>query len=87
MLYDALLTEQEKALRDEVRRFVRDEVPADLLRAMDREEITFPHEFIAKLAKIKAKAADAGAREQRERDERGAPHGSGYLSPRTSNMS
>jgi len=50
MLYDALLTEQEKALRDEVRRFVRDEVPADLLRAMDREEITFPHEFIAKLA-------------------------------------
>jgi alkylation response protein AidB-like acyl-CoA dehydrogenase len=51
MLYDALLTEQEKALRDEVRTFVRDEVPADLLRAMDREEITFPHEFIAKLAK------------------------------------
>jgi alkylation response protein AidB-like acyl-CoA dehydrogenase len=51
MLYDALLTEQEKTLRDEVRRFVRDEVPADLLRAMDREEITFPHEFIAKLAK------------------------------------
>ena len=50
MLYDALLTEPEKALRDEVRRFVRDEVPADLLRAMDREEITFPHEFIAKLA-------------------------------------
>ena len=49
MLYDALLTEQEKALRDEVRRFVRDEVPADLLRAMDREEITFPYEFIAKL--------------------------------------
>ncbi len=27
-----------------------DEVPPDLLRAMDREEITFPHEFIAKLA-------------------------------------
>ncbi len=51
MLYDALLTEEEKALRDEVRRFVRDEVPADLLRSMDREEITFPHEFIAKLAK------------------------------------
>jgi alkylation response protein AidB-like acyl-CoA dehydrogenase len=51
MLYDALLTEPEKALRDEVRRFVRDEVPPDLLRAMDREEITFPHEFIAKLAK------------------------------------
>ena len=34
-----------------MRKFVRDEVPADLLRAMDRDEITFPHEFIAKLAK------------------------------------
>ena len=53
MLYDALLTEEEKALRDEVRRFVRDEVPADLLRSMDRDEIKFPYEFIAKLAKHK----------------------------------
>ena len=50
MLYDALLTEEEKALRDEVRQFVRDEVPAELLRAMDRDEIKFPYEFIAKLA-------------------------------------
>src|SRR3972149_7724767 len=50
MLYDALLTDQEKALRDEVRRFVRDEVPPDLLRAMDRDETKFPYEFIAKLA-------------------------------------
>jgi len=51
MLYDALLTDQEKTLRDEVRKFVRDEVPADLLRAMDREEIKFPYEFVEKLAK------------------------------------
>jgi acyl-CoA dehydrogenase len=51
MLYDALLTEQEKALRDEVRKFVRDEVPSELLRAMDRDEIKFPYEFIEKLAK------------------------------------
>ncbi len=51
MLYDALLTEEEKALRDEVRRFVRDEVPAELLRAMDRDETKFPYEFIAKLAR------------------------------------
>lgn len=50
MLYDALLTQEEKALRDEVRRFVRDEVPAELLRAMDRDETKFPYEFIAKLA-------------------------------------
>jgi len=50
VLYDALLTGEEKALRDEVRQFVRDEVPADLLRAMDRDEIKFPYEFIAKLA-------------------------------------
>ncbi len=51
MLYDAFLTHEEKALRDEVRRFVRDEVPADLLRAMDRDETKFPYEFIDKLAK------------------------------------
>lgn len=51
MLYDALLTEEERKVRDEVRRFVRDEVPADLLRAMDRDEIKFPYEFIAQLAK------------------------------------
>ena len=51
MLYDALLTDEEMALRDEVRKFVRDEVPSDLLRAMDRDEITFPHEFIEKLVK------------------------------------
>jgi len=50
MLYDALLTEEEKTLRDEVRKFVRDEVPADLLRAMDRDETKFPYDFIAKLA-------------------------------------
>ena len=50
MLYDALLAQEEKALRDEVRRFVRDEVPAELLRAMDRDETKFPYEFIAKLA-------------------------------------
>ena len=47
MLYDALLTHEEKALRDEVRRFVRDEVPADLLRAVNRDETKFPYEFIA----------------------------------------
>jgi acyl-CoA dehydrogenase len=50
MLYDAFLTEEERALRDEVRKFVRDEVPADLLRAMDRDEIKFPYDFISKLA-------------------------------------
>jgi acyl-CoA dehydrogenase len=51
MLYDALLTKEEKALRDEVRKFVRDEVSPDLLRAMDRDEIKFPYEFIEKMAK------------------------------------
>ena len=50
MLYDALLTDEEKALRDEVRRFVRDEVPSELLRSMDRDETKFPYEFVEKLA-------------------------------------
>ncbi len=50
MYYDVLMTEEAKAVRDEVRRFVREEVPADYIRAMDREEIRYPREFVQKLA-------------------------------------
>ena len=51
MLYDALLTDEEKALQGEVRKFVRDEVPSELLRSMDRDETKFPYEFVEKLAR------------------------------------
>ncbi|MBU0514025.1 MAG: acyl-CoA/acyl-ACP dehydrogenase [Proteobacteria bacterium] len=51
MYYDVLLTEEAKKIRDEVRAFVRDEVSPDLLRAMDKDEITYPREFVAKLGR------------------------------------
>jgi alkylation response protein AidB-like acyl-CoA dehydrogenase len=50
-MYDFLLTPEERALRDEVRQFVRDEITPDFLRAMDNDEIVYPREFVEKLAK------------------------------------
>jgi len=49
MLQDVLLTPEEIAIRDEVREFVRTEVPADLLYRMDRDEITYPRQFVEAL--------------------------------------
>ena len=49
LLQDALLTPEELAVRDEVREFVRTEVPADLLRRMDRDEIAYPRQFVEAL--------------------------------------
>jgi alkylation response protein AidB-like acyl-CoA dehydrogenase len=50
-MYDFMLTPQERDLKKEVRRFVREEVSADFLRQMDRDEIAYPREFVVKLAK------------------------------------
>jgi len=49
MLQDILLTEEEIALRDEVRQFVKNSVPADLVKKMDRDEIRYPREFVKAL--------------------------------------
>lgn len=49
MLQDALLTDEEKALKDEVRDFVKSDVSSDLLKKMDRDEITYPREFVKAL--------------------------------------
>jgi alkylation response protein AidB-like acyl-CoA dehydrogenase len=46
MLQDVLLTPEELAVRDEVRELVRTDVPADLLHRMDRDEITYPRQFV-----------------------------------------
>ena len=40
MLQDVLLTNEERALKQEVRDFVKNEVPSDLLKKMDKDEIT-----------------------------------------------
>jgi len=49
MLLDVFLTAEEKALKQEVRDFVKQEVSTDLLRKMDRDEITYPREYVKKL--------------------------------------
>lgn len=51
MLPDVLLSPEEVAIRDEVREFVRSEVPPDLLHQMDRDEITYPREFVEALGR------------------------------------
>jgi len=49
MLQDVLLTEEERALKLEVRDFVKKEVSSDLLKKMDLNEITYPREFVQAL--------------------------------------
>lgn len=50
MYYRALLSEEARKIQKEVRDFVRDQVSSDYIRAMDREEIRYPREFVQKLA-------------------------------------
>ncbi len=50
MFYEPLMTEEEKAIQQEVRKFVRDEVSHDFIRALDRDEIKYPREYVENLA-------------------------------------
>jgi len=47
---DHTLTPGQQSLRDEVRTFVREEVPRQLLLDMDAEKISYPREYIQNLA-------------------------------------
>ena len=49
-MYDFLLKPEERALRDEVKKFVREEITSDFLRKMDKDEIEYPREFVERLA-------------------------------------
>jgi alkylation response protein AidB-like acyl-CoA dehydrogenase len=49
-MYDFLLKPEERAVRDEARKFVREKVSSDFLRRMDKDEITYPREFVERLA-------------------------------------
>ncbi|MEA2108072.1 MAG: acyl-CoA dehydrogenase family protein [Pseudomonadota bacterium] len=49
-MFDFLLTEEEKKLKQEVREFVKN-VPSELVRAMDSGEIEFAREFITSAAR------------------------------------
>ncbi len=48
---ESLLTAEQKRLRDEVRAFVRDEVPRQLLLDMDAGKVDFPREFLEAAAR------------------------------------
>jgi len=39
MLQDVLLNDEERALKQEVREFVKNDVPSDLVKKMDRDEM------------------------------------------------
>jgi len=49
MLQDVFLNSEETALKEEVRNFVKTEVSPDLVKKMDRDEITYPREFVKAL--------------------------------------
>lgn len=49
-MFEILLTEEEKKLQEEVRRFVREKVPSSLIRAMDQDQVKYPKEFMKNLA-------------------------------------
>jgi alkylation response protein AidB-like acyl-CoA dehydrogenase len=50
-MLDILLTEEQKKLRDEVRAFVRDDVPRQLILDMDAERVHYPRQFIEAAAR------------------------------------
>ncbi|KXH70517.1 MAG: acyl-CoA dehydrogenase [Candidatus Thorarchaeota archaeon SMTZ-45] len=50
-MFDVLLNEDERNIRDEVRRFVRDKVDRELILAMDSKAKEYPYEFIKAAAK------------------------------------
>ena len=49
-MYDFLLSQDEIELRDQVRKFVREEIESEFLRKMDRDEVVYPREFVQRLA-------------------------------------
>jgi acyl-CoA dehydrogenase len=50
-MFDILLNEKERAIRDEVRAFVRDKVKSELLIRMDGNEQEYPYDFVHDAAK------------------------------------
>ena len=48
-MYDFMLTDEAKTTVREVRDFIRDAVSPEYIRAMDRDEIRFPREFVENL--------------------------------------
>lgn len=49
-MFDILLTQEERKLKQEVRRFVKEKVPSSLIRAMDADEVRYPKGYVESLA-------------------------------------
>ncbi len=49
-MFDLLLSEEERSLKGEVRRFAKEDVPSSLIRSMDADQVKYPKEFIEKAA-------------------------------------
>jgi len=50
-MLDVLLTDEQKKLRDEMRAFVRDDVPRQLILDMDAERVHYPRQFLEAAAR------------------------------------
>jgi len=50
-MLDAVLTEEQKKLQDEMRAFVRDDVPRQLILDMDAERVHYPRQFLEAAAR------------------------------------
>ena len=48
-MFDYIISEEAKKLKEEVRAFIRDEVPHELIKKMDKDEVQFPTEYLEKL--------------------------------------
>lgn len=49
-MFDFLLSEEEKRVQAEARRFAKEDIPSSLIRDMDAERIRYPKEFLQKAA-------------------------------------
>jgi alkylation response protein AidB-like acyl-CoA dehydrogenase len=49
-MFDFMLTDEQRALRDEVRAFAREKVPRQLILDMDADRVRYPREYVEKLA-------------------------------------
>ena len=45
-MIETLLTDEQQKLRDEVRAFVREDVPRQLILDMDAGQVTYPRQFL-----------------------------------------
>ena len=48
-MFDYIISEEAKKIKDEVRTFVRDEVPHTLIKKMDQNEVQYPIEYLQNL--------------------------------------